>query len=88
MLRGSPDDPLHPDDRHPVQIKKGTCKRLLGNARSMHEAWVTELKVYELRARKARAMRRYGVDVIEVYGGHAGITEAALTARTACVATR
>ena len=78
MLRGSPDDPLHPDDRHVVSIKKGTCKRLLGNARSLQGTWLAEMKVYELRTRRARSMRMYGVDVVEVYGGHAGIAEAAL----------
>ena len=77
-LRGSPDDPLQAEDRRVVSLKKGTCKRLLGNAKALREVWLSEMKVYELRTRRARSMRQYGVDVVEVYGGHAGITEAAL----------
>ncbi|CAE7296335.1 unnamed protein product [Symbiodinium sp. KB8] len=29
--------------------------------------WLSEMKVYELRTRRARSMRKYGVDVVEIY---------------------
>ena len=79
-LQGSPDDPLYPEDRGALQVRAGMQKRLLGNARAIEQARALEAKVYVYanRVKSAQAMRRYKVDIVEVYGGHAEITHQAL----------
>ena len=78
VLRGSADDPLLPEDRGAFVLKPGVVKRVLGNERGIRSAWQVELQVYENRAQRARRMRQYRSDVLEVYGGHAEITACAL----------
>ncbi|CAE7442520.1 unnamed protein product [Symbiodinium natans] len=65
-------------DRECFMIKRGTRKRLSGMARSLWQDWQAEAKVYMSRAQKCRSLRKHKVDVVEVYGGHAAITEFAI----------
>ncbi|CAE7242540.1 RE1 [Symbiodinium natans] len=65
-------------DRGCFAMKKGTRKRLAGAAKLLWQEWNTEAKVYQNRAKLCRAMRRHKVDLVEIYGGHAAITEFAL----------
>ena len=55
-------------------------KRLLGNQRAVHSMWLVERDVYQQRTRQAREMRRFLVDLLEIYGGTAEITAQALQA--------
>ena len=77
-LMGSVDTPLTAEDRECFMIKRGTRKRLSGMARSLWQDWQAEAKVYMSRAQKCRSLRKHKVDVVEVYGGHAAITEFAI----------
>ena len=77
-LLTSPDEPLDVEDRGCFAMKKGTRKRLAGAAKLLWQEWNTEAKVYQNRAKLCRAMRRHKVDLVEIYGGHAAITEFAL----------
>ncbi|CAE7948772.1 unnamed protein product [Symbiodinium sp. KB8] len=70
-LEGSEPDELFDPNNHIPDVDTYGKESLQGT-------WLAEMKVYELHTRRARSMRMYGVDVVEVYGGHAGIAEAAL----------
>ena len=53
-------------------------KRILGNERMIQQTRDLETKVYLSRTQRARQLRRYKTDLLEVYGGNAGITQRAL----------
>ncbi|CAE7864917.1 unnamed protein product, partial [Symbiodinium necroappetens] len=74
----SPDEPLLPDDRGAFSVKPGMIKRVLGNQRAVRSMWLVEQEVYLNRARRARSMRNFRSDLLEIYGGNAEITAQAL----------
>ncbi|CAE7806594.1 RE1, partial [Symbiodinium necroappetens] len=78
LLRGSADEPLMPEDAGAFKAKAGTLKRVLGNEKSMLDAWQLEQRAYAVRAQRARSTRVFGSDLIEVYGGNAEITRVGL----------
>ena len=55
--------------RQPFEVKRPN-----GNERPMKEAWELECRAYEVRAHRARTVRNFGSDLVEIYGGHAEIT--------------
>ena len=61
-------------------MKQRVRKRLRGAEVALHEAWLTESRVYLGRSQRSRRMRRQKVDVAEVYAGQAHITEYVLKA--------
>ena len=77
-LLSSADEPLGGEDQGAFKAKTGLCKRVRGNEKSLSEAWHLEHRVYEHRVLQARAFRKYGTDIVEIYGGNAEITRAAL----------
>ena len=60
------------------RVKPGTLKRILGNERVIQQTQDLEAKVYLARTHRARQARRYRTDLLEVYGGEAGVTQRAL----------
>ena len=77
-LRGSADHPLVREDRTSFVLRKGTQKRLLGDIKALRQWLTSEQRVYQQRIHQARSMRRYGCDLVEIYGGMANITAEAL----------
>ncbi|CAE7457471.1 unnamed protein product, partial [Symbiodinium necroappetens] len=85
QLEGSEGSQFDPNDLVPDvdeygEVKSGMIKRLLGNQRAVHSMWLVERDVYQQRTRQAREMRRFLVDLLEIYGGTAEITAQALRA--------
>ncbi|CAE7400233.1 FMN2 [Symbiodinium sp. KB8] len=81
LLKGSPDNPLGPEDRGCFRLKSGTRKRLAGAAKALFDAWKIEHKVYTTRVEACRRLRKYGADMIEIVEVDGGqVSEHALTA--------
>ena len=78
-LCGSADAPLLKEDRDAKAMKKGTQKRLLGDIKSMRQWLTMETRAYESHVLRARLVRRYKCDVVEIYGGFANITAEAIS---------
>jgi hypothetical protein len=74
----STDRPMTVDDMGFGPLRAGTGKRLRGNCRQVHEIWQVESKIYAQQVRRARAMRSYQYDVVEIFGGMSNITVEAL----------
>ncbi|CAE7560935.1 GIP [Symbiodinium sp. CCMP2456] len=81
-----PEDQTDDEDNHAfdkdfgafIVKKEGLAKRVRGNERALADAWNLEKRAYEYRAHRAREVRRYRSDIVEIYGGHAEITYEAL----------
>eukprot|EP00435_Cladocopium_sp_Y103_P039387 s1919_g10.t1 len=74
----SADQPMTVDDVGSGPLKAGTEKRLRGNCRQVHDIWQVEAKIYAQQAQRARVMRSYHYDVVEIFGGMSNITVEAL----------
>jgi hypothetical protein len=66
----STDRPMTVDDMGFGPLRAGTGKRLRGNCRQVHEIWQVESKIYAQQVRRARAMRSYQYDVVEIFWRH------------------
>ena len=74
----STDQPMTVDDVGMISLKPGTSKRLHGTCRQVHEVWQVETQIYTKQVHRARAMRTYNYDVVEIFGGMSNITTEAL----------
>ncbi|CAL1163598.1 unnamed protein product [Cladocopium goreaui] len=66
------------EDEGSYLLKSGTRKRLSGNVKQLRQMFSVENKIYEARTLRARSLRRYGADIIEIYAGMGNITAEAL----------
>jgi len=74
----SADLPMLAEDEGSYLLKSGTRKRLSGNVKQLRQMFSVENKIYEARTLRARSLRRYGADIIEIYAGMGNITAEAL----------
>ena len=68
-LQFSADCPMTVDDHGAQRLKSGSMKRLKGNCRQIRDAWQAENRIYDMQVQRARSMRSFGYDIVEIFGG-------------------